>query len=336
MICDKRKRIWIAWEKQRRTLELAASFGCELFVLEHQGRLRYLRCVFDTFRIIKSQKPSVLFVQNPSILLACFSTCFIKYIFKIPVIVDRHTNFLLANRDRFILTEAVFHFFSYLSIRFADLTIVTNEDLSHIIYLLGGRPFVLTDKIPDFKSVKINKEHSDNRNPSFLFITSFAADEPINEFIEGCSKLEDKGLTFYVSGNYNKLGANKINQIPRCIKLTGFVSETDFVRLLFSVDIVIVLTTCEYTLLCGCYEALAANKILITTRTNVLKKVFSEAIFVDNTPDSIVDGIQRALKELHSNHMNTQIMKNNIIKEWNSAKIKLDDLILKLENIERI
>lgn len=330
---NKRKRIWISWEKQRRSIELAASLDCELYMLEYTGSLRYLKCLVETLNIVRRAKPSILFVQNPSMILACFSTCFLKFFFRIPVIVDRHSNFFLTRNDRITFSEAIFHFLSYLSIRLADLTIVTNEELSHVVRILGGAPFVLTDKIPDFDVHKIVSCNLNQKDFSVFFITSFAKDEPLEEVLEASRRLEGKDIVFYISGNFSKLDSSIVDNIPSSVKLTGFLSDEDFINMLFSVDAVLVLTMVEYTLLCGCYEAVSAQKPLITTGTKVLKKVFPDAVFVENTAESIVDGIVKISKSIDSYTVKTRGMKGKIIKDWDNAKFELDKLVSEVENI---
>ena len=36
-----KKRIWIAWETQRRTIELAKHLKCRLFIIEYNGIKRF-------------------------------------------------------------------------------------------------------------------------------------------------------------------------------------------------------------------------------------------------------------------------------------------------------
>ena len=66
--------------------------------------------------------------------------------------------------------------------------------------------------------------------------------------------------------------------------------------MLFSVDAVMVLSTAIHTMLCGCYEALGAEKPLITSNQIVLREYFSGAVFVENTTIGISNGIKEILK----------------------------------------
>ena len=65
-----KKRIWISWETQRRSIELAKKINCELYIIEAKGVMRYPISIFKTLLIIFKTKSDVLFVQNPTMILA--------------------------------------------------------------------------------------------------------------------------------------------------------------------------------------------------------------------------------------------------------------------------
>jgi len=321
------KRIWISWENQRRSVELSKSFNCSNFIIIEKGYLRYLLSIIKTFKIIQHEKPDVLFVQNPSIILAFFATCVFKYIFKYFVVVDRHSNFLLVDKRRNFLFEIIFHFISYLTIRFSDLTIVTNIELFNVVDVLGGRASILPDKIPSIIPSKNGIKLVGDKN--ILIISSFADDEPIQEIVLATDYFTNDSIIFYFSGDFNKY--SNVNQLKsrKNIVTTGFIDEQDFVDIVFSVDIVIVLTTMKYTLLCGCYEAIAAGKVLITSDTITLRSLFDGAIFVQNKYESITGAIQYSLD--HTDIIKERIneLKNSMQIKWESQYNEINDKILK-------
>lgn len=312
-------------------MELAASLNCKLYILEYPGRFRYIKCLVKTFLILFKNKPTILFVQNPSMLLACFSVLFLKLVFNIPVVVDRHTNFYLTRPRQLTFREFFFHALSFLSVRLADLTIVTNQDLAHVVRIQGGKSFVLTDKIPDLDNVNNVELKCRKKRCSVFFITSFANDEPVKEVFEACKLLEEQEIDFYVSGNYSKLDPKLINDLAHNVLLTGFLSEVEFVERLCSVDVVLVLTNVDYTLLCGCYEAVAAKKPLVTTNTKVLMDLFEGAFFVKNDARSIAYGISQVLQQIDLYSSKTKEMKIQISDHWNVAKTELEQIIFELE-----
>lgn len=306
------KKIWIAWEKQRRSVELSKCFHCDLFLIIKNGLLRYPISIVKTFLIIRRENPDILFVQNPSMVLAIFATTFFRLFFKYYVVVDRHSNFLLTSKKRYFIFEAFFHFLSFVTIKYADLTIVTNDLLANVIDVLGGSAKVLPDKIPLMEPTNHSKLYGDK---NILIISSFAGDEPIPEIVNASLELEEENVKFYFTGNFNKY--SNVNLLKNNnIILTGFIPERDFVNLLFSVDAVMVLTTMEYTLLCGCYEAISASQILITSDTLTLRSLFDGAIFVKNTGHSIANGVRYAFENKQKNIKNISILKNNMSESW--------------------
>lgn len=319
------KRIWIAWEQQRRTLELSKCFNCDLFLIIENGLLRYPVSIVKTFLIIRREKPDVLFVQNPSMVLAVFATTFFRLFFKYYVVVDRHSNFLLTPKKRFFFVEACFHFLSFISIKYANITIVTNTGLANVVEVLGGYTKVLPDKIPSISPEQGVKLPG---NKNVLVISSFADDEPIHDIAEAASLLVGLGVYFHFTGDYSKFNDIDFLTKKNNIILTGFVPEQEFVDLLFSVDAVMVLTTMEYTLLCGCYEAIAAEKILITSSSLALKSLFHGAVFVDNTCDSIVDGVQYAFDNRRKNINSMHTLKNVLQIAWEA---QFDDVRRNIE-----
>ena len=294
---------------------------CDLFILKHKGRLRYLRSIFDTFTIVKRKRPKFLFVQNPSLLLACFAVCVLKPLFNAPVIVDRHSNFFLCSKtNRITLLELIFRFLSFISIRFANITIVTNNDLAHAIRISGGHPFVLTDKIPCLERGNGPAKKINGR--TILLISSFGKDEPIESVWKAALQLND--VEFFVSGNSAKISRELRDSVPDNITLTGFLSDEMFVNLLFSVDAIMVLSDAEYTLLCGCYEAVAAEKPLLTSNKKVLRELFDGAVFVDNNSYSITTGVKIIFNDLERYARTSKRTKEIISSAWEKQFIELN------------
>src|SRR6056297_491763 len=100
-------KVWITWEKQRRSFELAKALGCELYVFDYDGRLRYPRCIYNTMKILISNRHKIIFVQNTSMILATIS-CLLGIILRGKVVVDRHTTFDLHRRRKFFWDWLIF------------------------------------------------------------------------------------------------------------------------------------------------------------------------------------------------------------------------------------
>ncbi len=306
-------RVWITWERQRRSLELAKALKCKLFVIEKTGFWRYPYCCTKTVRICLKYKPKILFVQNPSMILAAVG-CLCKGFIGCKLIVDRHSNFLLTQKRRSIFLIMLFKILNYFTLRFADITIVTNQFVASWVRKAGGRAFILEDKLPSFKPSKVL--HLKGKK-NILLISSFHDDEPIEEALDAMSKFWGSDIYFYISGDYRR--AKKVLSklhVAENIIFTGFLEDKDYINLLFSVDAIMVLTTIDYCLLCGCYEAVAAEKPLITSDTQVLKSLFNQAVFVKPNAHSISNGIKRVVKDLDEYKSKIIELKRELKREW--------------------
>lgn len=321
------KRIWITWETQRRSIELARKFGCKLFLFDFPEKTRYLKCLWQTFIAIYTEKPTVIFAQNPSMILAFF-VCVWSLVTGVPVVVDRHTTFLLSRKYRNTPRILLFKLLHRLTVRMATMTIVTNQFLAEIVEKLGGRAFVLPDKIPDLKS-STNLLLKGKQN--ILLISSCAKDEPIVEVLEAMRLISYDGITLYITGNNKKLEKAIIDNAPDNVIFTGFLPEQDFINYLFSVDCVMALTTAEYCMLCGCYEAVAAEKPLITSSKMVLQEYFNKAIFVDNTPSGIASGIQLAVTRMIGLQQDIVLLKSCLLQDWEEKYQRLEEQLHKFE-----
>lgn len=310
---DPVNKIWITWEKQRRSIVLAKELGCTFFMLEVEGLFRYPISIFKTIVVLARERPDYLFVQNPSMVLATLA-CLYGRVSKTIVVVDRHTTFRLNKpKDEQSLSIWIFMKLHYLTLRLADLTIVTNDFLASLVRNAGGTPFVLPDMLPSLKkeNTRVLKGHH-----NILLISSFGADEPIAEALDAMKVFGDDDVFLYITGNCNRLDSDLLDSAPQNVVFTGFVSDQEFVDLLFSVDAVMVLTTSDACMLCGCYEAVSAEKPLITSDKEVLVEYFKEATFVNNTASGISDGIKNILKNIPDHAMRSTRMKSNIGKLW--------------------
>ncbi len=320
-------KIWITWETQRRSITLARQFGCKLFIFDFEGFFRYPLCLIKTFLTLIIHQPRLLFVQNPSIVLAAFS-CIYSSITGTKLVIDRHSNFRLNKPQSGSFPIWLFMRFHYYSLKHADLTIVTNDYLADLVRRAGGKAAILPDKLPELStpSTDYHKE-----NTRLLLISSFGSDEPIREVIEAFSMLDRKNCELFVTGNFKKRISEIPSHLPPRLHLTGFIPDSQYIKLLTSSDIILVLTKADYCMLCGCYEAVAVEKPLITSDKLVLREYFSQAVFVENNSESICRGITKVLKNPTYYKKKITAMKMDIKKRWenhfSTLKSVLDNLV---------
>ena len=317
----KNKRIWISWEKQRRTIELAQHFECLLFIIEHHGLARFPLSILNTIKVLKSEKPEILIVQNPSMILAAIG-CLYKKLYRKVLVVDRHSNFMINKNYNSFAYKIMFKALNGFTLKNANLTIVTNRYIADSVKRFGGKAFILQDKIPNLKKSSMLQLKG---KLNILFIASHKPDEPLEDMIEAMNILDDN-IYLYITGNYNKEKKIRLNS-PQNVVFTGYLPEEQFNNMVYAVDIVIALTKIDYCLLCGCYEAVAAGKPLITTNTKTLKEYFPAAVFVNNTYKEIAKGIEKIYKNINEQQRNIILLRNEINKSWQKQILLLEEML---------
>ncbi len=285
--------IWITWERQRRSLELARRLGCRLHVLIADAPyvVRALRLGATTCRLLAA-RPRVVYVQNPSILLATLAA-WLRPLFGYVLVVDRHSNFKLRSLQSRHPQWRVFHGLSRFTVRRADLTVVTNRRLADLVASWGGRPFVLPDPLPQLPLA----ERRDLGAPTVVCVSSFGTDEPIAEVL-AAARLVDPAVEIVVTGNAAKLPDDVKASAPANVRFSGFLAEADFQSLLASCDAVMALTTQPHTLLCAAYEAVALGQPLILSDQEDLVGYFRRGtVPTANRAPAIAAAIEKAIAE---------------------------------------
>lgn len=298
-------RIWITWETQRRNRTLSALVNAPLyeFDLRLPAWRRYPLAAWKTLAVLLREKPRTIFAQNPSIVLACLVIVYANLTGK-KVVIDAHNAGLFPAEGKYRLLN----WLASKLFRWTTITIVSNGELARHVEQLHGRAIAIPDPIPDIERPAQMEPLQGAFN--ILFICSWAEDEPYLEVLRAAEHLDDD-VRIYITGNSRgkerQLGAS----LPDNVVLTGFIAEQQFNALLFMCDAVMVLTTRDNCLLCGAYEGVAAGKPLLLSNTRALRNYFSKgAVYVENTADSIAEGIRTAREKLAAATRDVSDLKN--------------------------
>jgi glycosyltransferase involved in cell wall biosynthesis len=174
--------------------------------------------------------------------------------------------------------------------RSADLVIVTNVGHADHVRRIGGQAFVCADPLPDLSAHRGNSVEVPRK---VFFICSFDIDEPYHEVFRAAEMLWEEGFRFAVSGNYAKAGIAP-ETFP-FINFLGFVPEDEFYSNLYSSEVVVDLTDHDNCLVCGAYEAIAAEKPLVLSKKRALENHFRDgAIFTENNAVAIASAVTLA------------------------------------------
>jgi len=315
------KQIWIAWEQHRRNKSICEILNVELFELtvDSNKLLKYFFLISKTLSIIYKKNPYIIFVMNPSIVLAMIVVLY-GILFRKKIVVDAHNigiYFEHSNR----MVKYLGQFVNTLIMRLSDITIVTNNELAKYVSKKKGNPYIFPDPFPRFGNFNKIKLQG---NKNIFYICSYAEDEPYLNLIES-AKFLNNDIYIYISGRIKK--NTPIINLPNII-MTGYLSEQDFVNFLFSVDVVVDLTLRDNCLLCGAYETIAAEKPLILSKTNALQIFFKNAaIYTDNSPNDIASKIKMALEQTPDLIKATQTFKKAQIVKIQKQALELESMI---------
>jgi glycosyltransferase involved in cell wall biosynthesis len=282
--------VWITWERQPRNRSMSAGLGIPLFevLTQRKSLARFAHCIFETMRIIRTHRPRVIVCQNPSIVLTVLLLV-LRPVFGFRLAIDAHFGGVDAGNG----SKAPQSLLDWCN-RSADLVIVTNPAHAQHIQRVGGSAFVCPDPLPDLS--RYESEQLQTSPKQIFLVCSYDRDEPFREVFDAVKALQDEGFRLLVSGNYRKAGLSP-EDFPH-VELLGFVSEADYYRHMLRSEIVIDLTENDNCLVCGAYEALAANKPLVLSDTTALRSYFQGGVvFTQNKAGEIAAALRIAYEQ---------------------------------------
>ena len=315
------RAVWVTWEHQRRNAGVSNALGIPLFEFDITGNRvkRYARSLAATWRVFRRERPDLIFVQNPSLVLTLAALAYGK-LRRIPIVVDAH-NAALGRLGPGLLSWP-----SRLAARHADLTLVSNASLSALVTAQNGQPFVLPDPLPILPPRKPPASEPGRRR--VLFVCTYAPDEPYLAVLEAARRLEPHTVVYFTGNPKDR--ADQLQRIaPPNVTFTGFLPEEDYIDLMQSVDAVIDLTTRQDCLVCGAYEAVAAETPLILSDTPAIRQYFSRGVrYTDNSPEDLAKAIREALDSAEAMRAALKELKPTLQADWNRRRRALAELLL--------
>ena len=300
---------WITWEKQIRNRSLSQKFKAELYEFDYHGNriARYCKCILKTVGILYKRRNGIVFVQNPSVVLALLALL-MRPLFRYLLIIDAH-NAAIFPEKKWLKHIATFIF------KAADFTIVTNQNLAQVIQNNGGNALILPDPLPTFHDEKNLRELA-TQSHTVLFICSWASDEPYFEVFKAAESLQD--FRFYVTGRSKGKENGYGKPLPINVVLTGYLSDDEYHKKLATSGVIVDLTTRENCLVCGAYEATALERPFIVSDKKAIRDYFKKGcIYVENTTEHITRGIM--LMATQQNELKKQVIlgRTEIEINWN-------------------
>ena len=307
--------LWITWEKQVRNRSMSSRINAQLVELVVNGNKykRYIVCISRTAIWLLRSRKSVIIVQNPSLVL-CLQAIFFRFFLRYRVIVDAHNAGVFPLEGKNLFMQALANWINYK----ADLVVVTNDGLAAHVRNLGGQACILPDPLPDIRldCPALTRGGGDQKRAAF--ICTWAADEPYLELFGAAELLPD--VEFFVTGKSRGKEAAFGRKLPDNVRLTGFLPESEYEKLLLTSDIVIDLTTREDCLVCGAYEAVSVEKPFVLSDTKALRAHFRiGGEFVNNYAKDIAEGVARVFKNYEEHLKEIARLKSLLEAEWNDS-----------------
>lgn len=305
--------VWITWERQRRNAELSKRFGAQLVIVDHGDQsalFRYLFCTFETIKLLWRERPRLVFVQSPSIVLVAMAVL-LKRPLAFRLVVDSHNVAIEQALSRQGLVSAIARF----GLKCANWVIVSNVGLEKQIKEIQTNTIVLPDPLPTIHGGGDFYNSRSREVPVVTLICSFASDEPIREFIEASRDCRLPHV-LYVTGSRKK-AKDLLKYESESIRFTGFLAAQDFENLIAGSDVLADLTTRDNCLVCGAYEALAVGVPCVLSDTEALRDTFRAGfIFSRNSKTDLQRAIETALSEQNKYKSDIKLYKSVFESMW--------------------
>ncbi len=289
------KSTYISWARyQSRSASLAQQLGASMHFIHHgKGRrpwtapVRYVVQARRTWEVLQAERPDTVFAQNPPLPLVLLVYLYCR-LHGARYVIDSHTGAFLSPPWRQL------QWLHRILSRRAVTTLVHNWAQAELVRTWDCSFLELIDcplALPPGETIPLDGAFH------VLAVCSYATDEPIADVIGVARLLPD--VDFYLTGDHSRMGRDLAETLPANCHCTGYLPYTDYLRLMRSVDVVMVLTTRDGTLLAGAFEALALRRPLILSDWPVLRSYFDAgAIHAANDPVALADAVRRARLEL--------------------------------------
>lgn len=285
--------MFISWIRYHgRSADLASALGMEAVFLDGGSGStprRYLRQWSATRRLVRAQKPADIIVMQPPI-PALFAVLSTKEGRRAQVIGDLHTGALENPKWRWASGMLL------RSLKRRGFAVVTNEALAERVAARGVRAVALHDLIPSLPD-GLGAEPDDSSlgdvlaERYILVPLAYANDEPVTALLQAAAA--DPSVTWVLTG---KAPQTVRDAATPNVRFTGYVTNDDFQRLLRSAAAIAALTDREYTMQRAGYEALGAERPLITASTKTLSQYFGDAaVYMDGSAESIATAARAVL-----------------------------------------
>jgi glycosyltransferase involved in cell wall biosynthesis len=325
-----KKTTFVAWVRyDRRPDLLAERFGTKphYIVVGQQGKLwqaplRYPIQAWKTWRLLRRERPDVVYVQNPPIFAVMVAYLYAR-LHGAQYVIDSHTSAFIAPRWQWSLgllrTLA----------RRALAMIVHNQSQAQIVRDWGIRYVVigfLAGDYPPGSPYPMDGNGAGARKSNVTVVSTYELDEPLDVVFEAARQMP--GVSFYITGDPRRADPQLLAQKPDNCHLTGFVPYDLYIGLLRQSGAILDLTTRNHTLLMGGFEAVSLGTPLVTSDWPILREYFSRGtVHVANSVEGVREGVRYALEHEETLRREMADLKADLEAEWRQNAAELWELI---------
>jgi len=240
----KQKRVFITWDDHgSRASSLAFYLGAENhYVRSLRTRsmalapIKYALNAVRTWSILARGKPGVVFIAAPPV-FAVLSVWMYCRFHDCAYVIDTHCGTFMDRRwARFLRLHR------FLAKR-ALVNILHNRTLMGRVGEWGAAAMDMGDVLYRLPTARVFGFRS---GLNVVFVSTFSADEPLDEVLEAAGKLAD--VNFYVTGRSDRIPEDVLRKAPPNVVFTGYLEDEDYHALLKGSDIVVSLTTNDLTM----------------------------------------------------------------------------------------
>ena len=275
--------------------------------------LRYLLFFVQTLNRLRIVRPTYVIVVTPPI-FPLMAVSLYSLFTRTKFAVDAHSGTFESWKWKWALG-----IFRWMGLR-ASFILVTNAAHFELAKKWKMRPLIVGDPPPDIPASEPGAAPvSLPASPSVAVVNTYAKNEALGEILEA-ARLAG-GVTFYITGDKRKASRELVESLTENVVLTGWLSDTEYWRLLSTCNLVITLIEQENTILQGGWEAMFVGQPLVTTDTASLREYFCKGtVFVENRAMSIAAGIQRGLENEQKLRQGMEVLRLQRTREWEQQK----------------
>jgi glycosyltransferase involved in cell wall biosynthesis len=318
--------VFLTWERHQRTRGLVAHLGLTLreVVIAGPRYRRYWGQIAQTLHCLRRDRPALVFLQNPSLVLNVLVLCWRAFTrAKCVIVMDAHNEAV----EPIIVTWWWWRALATWALRKADFTVVTNRFLAEKVVQQGGRPLVLPDPVPDVAPSATPTLAADEPL-RLLVIATYAKDEPIEPILEAARRVQGQ-IEFQFTGNFRKLPEAVLASAPPNVKFLGFLAEADYWQRMRDAHAVLDFTLMEDCLVCGAYEAVAVGRPMLLSDTRALKEFFRlGALYSSAEPGAIVAAVHSLRTEYDPLSRQITALRTLLQSEWSACRSQAESVII--------